>query len=47
MIIKILDIKHNHDIVSVLEQDEGYTVKTAPSPQGFPEGTPQGKGVNS
>ena len=31
--------------VSVLGQEEGFTVKYTPSPEGVPEGTPKGKGV--
>ena len=31
--------------VSVLGQEEGYTVKYTPLPEGVPEGTPEGKGV--
>ena len=35
--------------ISVLGQEEGYTVKNTPSPEGVPEakpkGTPEGEGV--
>ena len=32
-------------IVSGLGQEEGYTVKYTPSPEGVSEGTPEGEGV--
>ena len=32
-------VKHN---VSVLRQEEGYTVKYTPTPEGVPEGEAQG-----
>ena len=30
--------------LSVLGQEEGYTVKYTPSPEGVPKGTPEGEG---
>ena len=38
----LLPLKLIEDIVSVLERDEGYTVKYNPLPEGVPEGEAQG-----